>query len=306
VDSVRKQTYGNLEIVLIDDGSADGSGRICDDLAQADPRIKVVHQENLGVSAARNNAVDASAGEYVLFVDGDDTLLPDCVEHHVTLLERHSADISVSAGAYSTFDRRSKRCRHETVMSGPDAVKAILCYRLPIGPWAKLFRRSLLERHRLRFDPGLYNGEGFCFNIDCFLKSSKVVCSDQRVYFYRRDNLNSGTTVFRMANWESALRALKLIEGKLKGCPPEVMRAWRFASWRTHSDVYDYIALAKAKDKAPQLYRLSKKVTKGQAFSAFLAPVSAGQKIRALVMMVCPDLIVKMLEARRKKYGVGK
>lgn len=95
LDSICGQTYKNLEIVVVDDGSTDGSGEICDTYAQKDPRVKVIHRENRGVSAVRNEGLDIALGEYIGFVDGDDWIDSDMYEFLYELLIVNEADISV-------------------------------------------------------------------------------------------------------------------------------------------------------------------------------------------------------------------
>ena len=97
VESLLRQTYTNLEILLVDDGSTDGSGAICDEYARGDNRIRVIHQENQGLSAARNAGLDQAAGEYVAFVDSDDAVWPDYIETLYDLADRYQADIAVCA-----------------------------------------------------------------------------------------------------------------------------------------------------------------------------------------------------------------
>ena len=91
VDSIRNQTYQNLEIILVDDGSKDQCGRICDDYAKADNRIVVIHKENGGLSDARNAGLDIARGEYIMFVDSDDYIASDCVETLLGCLKEHDA-----------------------------------------------------------------------------------------------------------------------------------------------------------------------------------------------------------------------
>ena len=97
VESLLRQTYTNLEILLVDDGSTDGSGAICDEYARRDNRIRVIHQENQGLSAARNTGLDRAAGEYVAFVDSDDAVLSDFIETLYDLADRYQADIAACA-----------------------------------------------------------------------------------------------------------------------------------------------------------------------------------------------------------------
>lgn len=94
VESLLRQTYTNLEILLVDDGSTDGSGAICDEHASRDDRIRVIHQENQGLSAARNTGLDQALGEYVAFVDSDDAVLPDFIETLYDMANRYQADIA--------------------------------------------------------------------------------------------------------------------------------------------------------------------------------------------------------------------
>lgn len=95
LDSIIHQTYTDLQIILIDDGSTDGSGAVCDAYAAKDARIRVVHQENRGLSAARNRGIELATGEYLNFVDSDDYLLPDCIETLLKLCIEHDADMSI-------------------------------------------------------------------------------------------------------------------------------------------------------------------------------------------------------------------
>lgn len=97
IESLLTQTYTNLEILLVDDGSTDGSGEICDQYAGRDNRVWVVHQENQGLSAARNAGLDCAKGEYIAFVDSDDVVLPDFIETLYGLVRKYQADIAACA-----------------------------------------------------------------------------------------------------------------------------------------------------------------------------------------------------------------
>lgn len=119
VESLLAQTYTNLEILLVDDGSTDGSGGICDEYACRDRRIRVVHQVNQGVSAARNRGLDQAAGEYVAFVDSDDAVMPDFIEILYDLIGRYRADIAACAFVRGEMEK----IRHPRAVMGEYADK---------------------------------------------------------------------------------------------------------------------------------------------------------------------------------------
>ena len=95
VDSVLAQTYDRLDVILVDDGSPDGCGRLAEDYARRDARVRAIHRENGGLSAARNTGTLAAKGDYITYVDGDDFLHPVCVESLYGLIERYRADLAV-------------------------------------------------------------------------------------------------------------------------------------------------------------------------------------------------------------------
>ena len=93
VDSILNQTYKNLEVILVNDGSKDGSGSICDAFAQKDPRVRVIHKENGGLSSARNAGIEAAKGEYITFVDSDDWIEADAYAHLMELMQRYQVKL---------------------------------------------------------------------------------------------------------------------------------------------------------------------------------------------------------------------
>ena len=114
VDSILAQSYGNLQIILVNDGSSDDSGRICEEYAKKDTRIQVIHQKNGGLSSARNAGLDVSSGQYVGFVDSDDWIEPEMYEEMLALMERNAAQL-VCAGRYDVDGDTGKK----TIGLGP-------------------------------------------------------------------------------------------------------------------------------------------------------------------------------------------
>lgn len=143
IDSVLTQSYRHLEIILVDDGSKDKSGIICDEYAQIDKRIKVIHKQNEGVSTARNVGMAAASGKYICFSDADDYLMPDYVEYLLTIAEEKQVDISLTTSMLSTFTTitfsNDSTNDNIEIIPGIEAAKRILYYHIPIGCYCKLF-----------------------------------------------------------------------------------------------------------------------------------------------------------------------
>ena len=146
IRSLTAQTYGNIEIIAVNDGSMDKSGAILDELAQQDRRIRCLNQSNQGVCIARNNGIDMAKGEYLLFVDGDDFLDPDYVEALVTTAMANDSDLVI--GGY-TIDDNTKLVEHIplTYEAGRDEMWA---YRI-MATMAHLYKRSFWDRNGFRF-----------------------------------------------------------------------------------------------------------------------------------------------------------
>lgn len=303
IESICAQNYVNLEIILVDDGSKDESGSICDRYAKADERIKVIHKKNNGVSAARNSGLDIASGEWVCFVDGDDFVMPDYVGYMLALAKGYNAEIAVTTKMFGNFDESQEIADNIQQWTNEDAVEAILCYRVPIGCYCKLFKRTFLKT--TRFIPEVFIGEGFNFNISAFQKATRVVAGSIKTYYYRRDNPTSAMTKFSIKKCECGLWALEVIKQNLTIHTERIELAWKFANWRTHSDFYDMFVLAKAQKGHLDMYQKCLNVTKKQALIALKVPTTEQNKIRAVVMRICPMVIPLMMELRKRCYHVA-
>ena len=156
-----------------------------------------------------------------------------------------------------------------------------------------------------RFIPEVFIGEGFNFNVAAFQKSNRILAGKLKTYFYRRDNPTSAMTKFSIKKCECGLKALDIIKDILLLHTDRVQTAWEFADWRTHSDFYDAMALAKVKNEYPEFYRKCLNVTKQRALVALKVPTTKSNKIRAILMRVCPATIPFMLKIREKRHNVN-
>lgn len=199
LDSVIAQTYQNLEIICVDDGSIDDSGKICDQYAVRDARIKVIHQENQGLSAARNRGLDAAEGEYIAFVDSDDYILEGMYKKMLDKLLDYSVDLCVCQWQYEFSDGRQvvKRKNIDPTIYGckTSLEFARFLYRgnyengVVVAAWNKLYRRALLDK--IRFEGRIHEDEAFCGRI--MAKNISVYVMEEQFYVYAQngDSLTS-------------------------------------------------------------------------------------------------------------------
>lgn len=194
LESVVRQSYSAIEVLLIDDGSTDRSGMICEQWAKQDVRFRVVHTENGGISQARNTGLSIATGKYVSFIDSDDFVAEDMLEKLYVALTENNADISICnfyrVDEYGNliFDNDQYLPIKTEVISGVDAItymqfgKGGGCYDLP---WNKLYKRSLFSD--VQFPLGKYCEDGFISH-RLLGKCSRIACIQDVCYYYMQRN----------------------------------------------------------------------------------------------------------------------
>lgn len=186
VDSILNQTYKNLEIILVDDGSPDGSGAICDEYAKKDKRVVVIHKKNAGVSAARNSGLDIAKGDYVAFVDSDDYVDEKMYEALVGAFEKTKADLVICDHYSVCGDKILSKSKHETASfyKNNEKDRPILFGACNINinaPWNKLYKMKLINH---RFDENCSYGEDQKFNLDYITNCSVIHYLNLPLYYY--------------------------------------------------------------------------------------------------------------------------
>ena len=145
IDSILNQTYRDIEVLLIDDGSPDRCGEICEEYARADGRVKVVHIKHTGLGEARNLGLREAAGEYIGFVDSDDWIEPDMFEVLMNSMQKTGADICVCGLWYESVTSSEEECTTEAFYHGKASQEALLDRKINNFMWNKLFRRRLFD-----------------------------------------------------------------------------------------------------------------------------------------------------------------
>lgn len=296
IDSIISQDYENLEIILVDDGSKDASASIVDEY-QNDPRVKIIHQANSGVSTSRNNALKIAKGEYICIVDQDDILSSNYVSYLYGLCVENKAEISLTPDVDKFFENTSDDNSENTikVISGREAVIMMLYHRFVIAPWNKIIKKSLIDSSEIWFNPNYFNGEGFAFSIECFQAANKVAVGNKKVYHYRVGDPSTGASVYKEKYLNSSINAQNYIKSKLLFRDDEVMKAWSFSNWHTHCDAFNVMVGCKAKKENIELYNKLKKKCREDAFLAVKAPISAQQRLRGLLFKINPYMAARII-----------
>lgn len=191
VDSLLAQTFTDFEILLIDDGSPDCSGDICDEYAAKDNRIRVIHKENGGVSSARQCGIDNACGEYTIHADPDDWVEPDMLEELYRIARKEHADM-VICDFYEHLNNQTNRCECKPTSLDHHTVLHELFQKLPGSCCNKLVKRACYSEHNIKFPKDVSCGEDLMFNAQILMYPVKVCYLGKAFYHYERsDNPNS-------------------------------------------------------------------------------------------------------------------
>lgn len=230
IESLLLQSYSDIEILLVDDGSPDNCGSICDQYASQDSRVISLHKANGGVSSARNLGLDKSTGDYILFVDGDDAIHYDCISTMVNIAVEEASDIVVCGymrfftekvpfdkaatdeKKYSTFTKEEDlRCMQRKCLIEDDLLGA----RFNGSPWCKLYRSDLIKNENYRFDTSLVRSQDNFFNLHIFGKAKKICYTPNQLYFYRH-LAQSAVNRFRPNLFEISDRYLTCVANEIE------------------------------------------------------------------------------------------
>lgn len=199
IDSILNQIFNDFELILVDDGSTDNSGRICDEYAGKDTRAKVIHKQNGGVSSARNAGIEVAKGEYICFVDSDDYLESNYLKELVETKKKYPDFDNVWCGFQTVEDYLKSNINtvaseYNKDYSFSDLSSIMdLCEKWLVQmPWNKLYDTKTIKKNRLSFPPELSLGEDYIFNLrylDC--TNGKIVVINKPLYDYLRDGKES-------------------------------------------------------------------------------------------------------------------
>ena len=229
VDSILNQTFEDFELILVDDGSPDHCGGLCDAYAEKDERIRVIHQTNQGLSCARNTGIDAAQGRYICFVDSDDLVSPDYCHVLYNLLDGTTYDFSVCSVV--RFPDGSKPIPNNSTTSFSLTNTAYAANQLnrktEFGVWNKLFRRELFDQ--IRFAPDKLH-EDVIFSAD-LLRSLQngVIATEKQLYYYRQREGSIVSAAAAKCNPDRIFAGEYLLDAVRKACPELIPQALNYA-----------------------------------------------------------------------------
>lgn len=297
VNSIFKQTYKNLEIILVDDGSKDSSSTMCDELAKKDYRVKVIHKENGGLSDARNVGIENSTGKYIQFVDSDDFIEENMVEILYKDILENKADVAMcSHYIYKDGEKTTDATYKKEIFNKIEVLQEILLdEKVRSYAWNKLFKKSLFDE--IRFPKGKVFEDIYTIS-PILKKSEKVVLNDIPLYYYRQREgsiLHNQTNELRLEYIKAALKVNKDIEKDF----PELKQfcAYNIAhiTIKTYNDIgFFYMKDLFENNIVKDLYEQTKNIFKDKELETFIVKNSNNvKKLHYYYMLTNLDMYIK-------------
>lgn len=218
VDSILNQSYSNIEVILVDDGSLDSCPRICDDYALFDKRVKVIHKVNSGVSAARNTGIEESSGKYIMFCDSDDFVHPMWCEMLYKAVTNTNTDLGICG--YSFVETDSNCYSEEKIFSTPifqtiDKNQFFDLYMREFinMPWNKIFKKDIIVKNHLKMEANIAYNEDLLFVMKYIMHmNGDFVFINKGLIFYRKNIVGSLTNRYVENLWEIKKEVFKQME----------------------------------------------------------------------------------------------
>ncbi len=287
IDSLTNQSYSNLEIILVDDGSPDNCPQICDGYAQKDRRIQVIHKKNGGLSDARNTGFNHSSGEYVAFIDSDDYVHPQMLEILYRLLQEEHSEIAVCN--FQPFTEESPECHFEDIqietLSGVDAAQRLYKKKYAtqsVVAWDKLYQRHILTGNP--FQVGKFNEDEF-FSYKALLKASKVTFTTQKLYYYLIRTTGISQAITNPKSLDGFDAKQEAIQFYWKNNFQSLLQLAVSSFLNFSAKRYCFVQRKKGDNRTllKELKRRHKKV-----FKEFSGSISQNERFRAFVFQLCP------------------
>ena len=295
INSLINQDYENIEIILVDDGSKDSSPNICDEYANKDKRIKVIHKENGGVSSARNAGIDASAGEWITFVDADDWVSNNYISSLYNVTD-DKTDLVIGRtiavkNKKEIFDGyRGKKTEEFSKKRKDELYQSIFNDNIKINKYphistcsAKLIRKVLITNNNLHYNKELIIYEDALFNIKAIYYSNIIKLIDEKIYFYRYDGL-SVTKSFDINTLSRYETVYKLFEKSLHNYDIDYEKYVNVFKIKNLNTILS--ALSKTNDSKKNKIIMIKSICKNEVYKSAIHEVNIGILPKRRILLV--------------------
>ncbi len=299
VNSLLTQSHKNLQIILVDDGTPDNSGKIIDRLAKTDNRICVIHKENSGVSTARNAGLDIAKGEYVLFVDGDDYVDKDYVSYFLGLAIDNNCEIAMNINNH-TYKGKKNTNGKTKIIDDLTAIEYIYTGKIFVAVWNKIYKRSLLNKNGLRFNTEYWYGEGMLFNIECLQYVDKVALGDKAVY-HQEYNPNSAMRNFSLESNKCGMRSMERQKAIWIKSNNRVEAAWQYHYRCFYYTILKGLIERDLVNKYPEEYKTCIKNLHRGLNIPLRVNITFKEKIIQIAIFFFPTLVAKWSAGRTKR-----
>lgn len=302
VSSILEQDYYNLEVILVDDGSPDGCPAILDEYAASDGRVKVLHQENAGVASARNAGLAASAGDYIMFVDGDDWVERDYVSYFLGMLEETGCAIGVNTSI--ARNGPEKPSGEFSIVCAEKVIEWIYLGPIDVAVWNKMYRADALRACGLRFDPEIWYGEGMLFNIE-FLQHADDIAVGCRPVYHQVFNPGSAMRSFNLESNMCGLRSLDVQKSKWLKVTPEIEAAWTYHRYCYNRSIVGGLVRSGIRDNHRDLYNECIDNLRRNASIPMRANIDLGAKLKWILWIISPGLTARVAAKRFKRRAAS-
>lgn len=307
VKSILNQTYKNIEVLLIDDGSVDNSYMICEKLAKENEKVIFVHQKNYGVSATRNKGIEMANGKYIGFVDVDDFIEDKMYENMYNILKAEQADISMCYFNVVYAEEYSKKISNKVQIKKLNKEELYACLlneKIQGFVWNKLYRKEIIEKFSVKFSQDIKIAEDTLFNVEYISKIRTGVVLENQLYNYFQ-NVNGAYLRNYNENWNTILHAYeKIIENYKKEKLSEQIYIKLYLNFiNANFDLKQKLLLSKHKDE--MLEKKIKKNVKLYFRTVFISNIiSVKEKIELVLKRYFITIFLILKERKlRKKFG---
>lgn len=296
IESVLNQTYKNIEIILVDDGSPDKCPSIMDEYAKLDERIIAIHKKNGGVSSARNAGLDIASGDFIMFVDGDDYVDADYVDYFLNLVEKSNKQIGY--GKYFYTINNDKTSNEKEIVTSEKAMEYIYDNKIGVAVWNKIYSSKLIKENNVKFNEGIWYGEGMLFNIGVLQYANEVVIGEKATY-HQTFNPNSAVNKFNLNSNYCGLSSMWLQRSIWRTNNNDVLKAWLNHKYKYNIAIIE--GMTRTNSINNEIYKECIHNIRKDIMIPILYSKGKKEKLKAIAYAVAPKYM-----ARRAAYKFNK